>query len=572
MAERRRFGTLRAALASCVCTVMVAWPSLISPAQETDLVPSDTPEEPLAEAEFSPSLGKPKPISQYDIPGLKKRINFGTRIDWDIVGFIRYLAHPTTGGNLNVAISPTVKGAAVKVMLRDVSVGDALEIALAANNLAYEVRGTGESSIINIMTDAEYRARHGVGFYEKRDIKIIELKHSSASRVVGMLKGMKSDIGTLIFDEPTSTLVLIDTPSKIKEMIAVASMADRPTETVIFRLQYAMVADVADKVGKAVTVGVGSIAADERTRTLIVTDLPAAMKKIAAMIEAFDIRKKEVSLQAKIVEVELSDDFKLGVNWNHVLQNLDPRFKIESVAPLSAGSGASLTFKTVAGGGDLSFVLDALKTIGDTKVISNPQISVEDGPEAEIKVIREQPYRLLQYESGSTNVIAVNYKFVEIGVILKVTAKINDEGFIGVDIKATISDLVDWYDAPAGSAGLVGVPVVKKSEASTTVTVKDGMTIVIGGMIKEEMRKTEVGIPILRHIPLVGRLFRSTIEGKKRVETIVLLTPKIITGEESFLQMSKQKRELKFRKPRAVEEGKELSAAKVLKTRQVRKD
>jgi general secretion pathway protein D len=218
-----------------------------------------------------------------------------------------------------------------------------------------------------------------------------------------------------------------------------------------------------------------------------------------------------------------------------------------------------LSYKTVTAGGDLSLVLEALKTIGDTKVISNPQISVEDGPEAEIKVVRDQPYRLLQYESGSTNVIAVNYQFVEIGVVLKVTAKINDEKFITVDIKATISDLVDWYDYSPGNEGLVGIPVVKKSEASTTVSVKDGVTIIIGGMIKEEKRKTEAGIPILRSIPLVGRLFRSTVERKKRIETIVFLTPRIITGEEQFLQISKTKKQLKLRKTSAGSDSSQLS-------------
>lgn len=581
MCSSRRSDRLRTVAVSCLCSLVLV--SSILWAQEPDLLLPDTPEEPLVLVEAPVArtaavpqrsdvrLQKPKSISQYDIPGLKKRKSLRNRLDMDVVTFIQWLSDPTTGGNLNVAISPRVKGATVKVMLTDVTIGDALEIVLAANSLAYEVIGSGERSIINIMTDEEYRAKHGVGFHETREMKILELKHTSPARVVDILKGMKSTIGTLIHDEPTSTVILIDTPGKIREMSAVAARADQPTETLVFKLQHAAVADVAEKVAKILTTGVGTLASDERTKTVIVTDLPATMVKVKGMLAAFDVRKKEVSLQAKIVEVELSDDFNLGINWTHVLQNLAPRYSLESIMPLSTSAGASLSYKTIAAGGDMSVVLEALKTIGDTKVISNPQISVEDGPEAELKVVRDQPYRVLQYESGSTNVIAVNYQFVEIGVVLKVTAKINDERFIGVDIKATMSDLVDWYDYSPGNEGLVGIPVVKKSEASTTVSVKDGVTIIIGGMIKEEKRKTEAGVPILRSIPLVGRLFRSTVERKRKIETIVFLTPRIISGEEQFLQMSTTKKKLKLRERSPTSEA-PAPSAKIMKVRSIRGD
>ena len=477
------------------------------------------------------------PLVDCDIPGLKKVVNVSTPGGMPVDEFIDWLAR-RENGDFNVAMSAMVKGV-VNLSAKDITVADALEIAFAANSLAYEIKGVGPRSIINVMAEAEYRKRYGVGFDEQRQMKIIRLKHAKPSHVHEMLraKDVKSDIGAIVYDDLTQTLVLIDTPAKIKEMEAIIKRTELPIISEVFKLQYAEPSELLKRITSEISKA-GKVTADDRTMRLVVADHAQVIQRVREVVEALDIRQKEVSLEAKIVEVEFSDEESVGINWKHVLQNMDPRFNVQSSVPLSAGSGANLTFKTIAAGGDLTAVLDALKTVGNTKVISNPRIAVLDGPEAMIKVVRDQPYRELKYESGSTNVIAVVYKHVEIGTTLSVACKINDSGFVNVNVKAVISDLVDWYDAPEGSGGLVGVPVVKKAEATTAVSVKDGVTIIIGGMIKTEKRKTMVGIPVLRSIPIVGALFRSTVERTRRAEIVVFLTPKIITGEEPFLEMS----------------------------------
>ena len=506
-----------------------------------------------------PAVSKPKLLSEYtDIPGLQKKINFKTPSKMDVIQFIRTMTQFETGGDLNVAISTKV-GGAVQVDLKDVTVADALEMALAMNSLAYEVRGEGERAIITIMTDEEYRALNGVGFYELREVRIVQLDYAKASRVVQILEGIKSDPGKLIFDDLSGTLVLIDTPIKLAEMEAIIAQTEIPTierkvptVTRTFRLKYVTTADVEKEIAEILTKQenrkIGSMIVSSAAKAIIVTDLPQNVERIANLIRTFDRRPRQVAIQAKVVQVRLSDDYSLGVNWQHVLEKADPRFKLTADSPLSAGVGPSLSYKTVTGGGDLTLLVDALKTIGDTKIISNPHVSVMDGEEASIKVITRQPYREIAYESGTTNVIGVSYKWEEVGAILSVTPKINDDNYITVDIKPQISSIESWYDYPSKEQeGVLGIPVVKKSEAATTVVVKDGVTIIIGGMIESSTEFDESSVPVLGAIPLVGRLFRSTSEKKVKTETIVFLTPTIIAADELFLEVPEVGKEPKFR-------------------------
>ncbi len=496
---------------------------------------------PAAAAQPKSAMSSTRVLAEcVDIPGLAKNFNYLTD-GMDVVKFINMLADPDVGGDLNLVISTRVSGT-VRLTLKGVTVADALELVLADCRLAYEVRGSGPRSVIKVMTDEEYKADHGVSFYEQRQVKVMDLRNTKPSRVQASLTEIRSGIGKIIADDASGTLVLIDTPAKISEMVAMVDKAERDmpllTVTQVFRLQYADLAELTRVVTESLTKDIGKITTNTKTKSIIVTDLAGNMVKIAGMVEAFDRKPKEVAIEAQIVEVDLSDEFSMGVNWKHLFKGISPRFNLQSGAPLSAGVSPSLRYDTIiSGGGELSLVIDALKTIGTTKVISKPQISVRDGEPAMLKVVKQQPWKKVAYESGTTNIVGVNYEFIEIGTTLDVTPIINDQGFITVSIKPTISTLDGWYDAAPGSEGVVGIPVVKKSEASTSVTVKDGVTIIIGGMIKTEKRVSRLGIPILGSIPILGHLFRSDSVKSVKTETIVFLTPRIITGEEPFLQM-----------------------------------
>lgn len=500
---------------------------------------------------------KPHLISEYNLPGMDKKISLDLLDAMDVADLLKFLA---TKANLNIIIGKEVTGSS-KLMVKDVTLADALEIVLAANNLAYEVKG----NIVKVMTDKEYRDQYGEGFYERKQAKIIELKSAVPSRMAALLENVKSSMGKIVFDDNTGNLVLIDTPEKIKAMEEVVRRAEIPTYQRVYPtvttnivLQYAKVEDLEPQVTPMLTKenNIGQLRADKRTKTLVVTDFPNVLQRVCDVVALFDRPQKQVFIEAKIVQVQLSDSCRLGVNWDYLFQGLDPRFSLKPVSRTfsatdlttgtAAGLGAGVTYHTIAAGADLGVVVEALATVGKTKLLQNPHIATADGKEATIKAITSQPYSELQYETGSSNIVGKTYKFVDVGVTLQVTPRINELGFITCEIRPEVSSVLRWYNSdPSDDVGNTGVPVVKKSYAETSISVKDGVTIIIAGMIDESQIKERKQVPLLGSIPLLGALFRYDTTSTENSETIVLLTPRIVTGEKFFERSKDVKKPVK---------------------------
>lgn len=190
-------------------------------------------------------------------------------------------------------------------------------------------------------------------------------------------------------------------------------------------------------------------------------------------------------------------------------------------------------------------VLEALDTLAETRILSNPHITVEEGKEAKVEVIEKQPYQeqTTTTATGGTTTNALSYQWVDIGVTLSVTPRINRDGYISMVIKPVMSSISAWYGGLAQAAG--SVPVVKSANAQTTVTIKDGVTIIIAGLVKDNKTKSEEKIPFLGNLPWVGWVFRRINDEVSRTETVVFLTPRIVTGDEAFLLEKDQPKPLK---------------------------
>ena len=542
---------------ACTLSTLAAneQPDVASPPPSTVVAPSSAGAAALATSpDTAPAEGlrkASKRLKDYGLPGLDKTITLTTTTEtWDIVQLIEFLA--LKGGLNNIIIGKGVAGPTPKLRFDNITVGDALDMVLAVNGLAYEVK----NGVITILTDQEYSALYGASFYDNKQVQVVDLSYADAVHVATMLGPLKSAAGTVISDPVTGTLILVDTPARIAEMKAVIEKADiatvsrvMPTETKTFTLKYADVADVQAQVTAIASKEAGSVRVDTRTKTLVVTDLPHNMRKIESLVNTFDIAKRQVFIEAKIMSVLLQDDYKLGINWNHLFDGLAPRVSIEStvnrtaVVPPASGVG-TLTYKTMVAGGDLTAVVDALKTIGETKILSNPHVAALSDQPATIKVVTDQPYAEAQLESGTTNVVGENIKFIEVGVKLEVTPRISGDGFISMAIKPEISDVVGQYSA------FRQIPIVRRSYAETTVMIRDGETVIIGGMIQNKKSEDRARVPFLGRIPLVGVLFRSRSDSFATEETVVFLTPRIITGDKPVLLMRDMEKEPK--PPRAV--------------------
>lgn len=504
----------------------------------------------------------PRSLSEYGIEGLDTPVNLKALDAWDVVQLIEFLAY--RGGLKNVVIGKGVAGLTTKLKFDEVSVGDALEVVLSVNNLAYTIKG----GILTIMSDTEYQAQYGVSFYDQKQVRILELKYADATRVATLLAPVKGAQGTVVADPVTGTLILVDTPDRIREMERVAMASDIktidrqiPTVTRQFVLQNAEIADIQGGITPILTPDVGAMRTDARTRSLIVTDLPHKIEEIEKLVAMFDRRSKQVFIEAKIVQVSLEDKFELGVNWDYVFEGLDPRSTlgigvepaiIQTVSAAEAGrsfssaqatGGMGLTYRTIVGGQTLTALMTALEGVGETKILSNPHIATLDGKKAEIKVTTREPYSEAKLETGSTNVVGETFQFIDVGVSLDVTPRINDEEMISMLIRPEISSVIARYTGAIQTTD--GVPVVRTSYADTTVLVKNGETIIIAGMIENEKTESEARVPILGRIPLLGVLFRQQVRQNKNRELIVFLTPRIVSGENPYLRMKDVKKDPK---------------------------
>ena len=412
--------------------------------------------------------------------------------------------------------SKEVKGR-MNIFLNKVTFDDALDVILLSQDLAYEKKG----NILTIMSAAEYENLFGVKFNERRVYKSFKLKYAKPSNVSAVLNELKSEIGKVIVDEDTGTFLVIDAPDILSLMQKAIDELDKPLRTIVFDLNYASPTILKEYLGNFLTPNVGKVVIDERTSKVVVSDFQERIRTISQLITAFDEGSRQVAIAARIVEVTLTDQNQRGIDWRRI-----------GDFSLTSSFSKSLTYFGRVNIGAIEddeyyVLLDFLRTQGEVKTLSQPQMVVINNEEAKFLIGTRQPYvSQTQSQAEDTIVTAEAIEFVDVGIKLNVTPTINKEGFVTMKIKPEVSSISSTLTTSEGSE----IPVVDTSEAETTVKVKDGTTLMVAGLIKDRDSDTVYGIPGLSKIPIIGALFSNRDNLKQRVEFIVFLTPRIITG------------------------------------------
>lgn len=449
----------------------------------------------------------------------------------DVVEVIKMLA---TKGNLNVVIGSNVKGR-VTIFLKSVNIMDAFDIILVSNDLAYDTRG----DIIYVMTQREYEAIYGEKYSDKKEVRICQLKYAKAAEASKALNQLKTKAGKIVVDEGSNTLVVIDSPPSVAQISETIDRIDMPTVTKVFELRYAKAADLKTKVAEMLTKSVGSMQIDERTNKIVINDVEKRAAEIEEVVRAFDDRLQQVLIEAKIVQITLDDKYKLGVDWDNVLTKLNKQISIKSIFHVAAQNalipGGQLVLGTLGADTDYAIMIQALKTIGDANLLSSPRITAINNQEAKILVGTSQPYATNTVTQGtSTTTTAAALNFIDVGVKLYVTPTINKDGFVMMKIKPEVSSTTTnyTYGDPATT-----VPIVSTTQAETSVMVRDGTTIIIAGLIKDERTNSVDKVPILGDIPMIGHIFRKTSNEVQKQEIVVFLTPHILSGGDDYIEV-----------------------------------
>ncbi len=286
------------------------------------------------------------------------------------------------------------------------------------------------------------------------------------------------------------------------------------------------------------------------SNTLVVRDNDAKLDEVAALVASLDKRPRQIEIDAKLVEVSLNNDDKMGIEWQlaaHISGATMPTtFPFDKNATGGDYSPTGNTTGGTTGGapfpkgqvfpyaspGDFTFgklsasefsvALAFLSSHNKTNLVSNPRISTLENKPAEILVGTVVPIAIYQYSQLGGNLQLSGYEEKRIGVKLAVNPRVTEDGRILMSVHPEISEIVEYRGQ------FNERPVTSNREASTEVMIKDGETLVIGGLVRETSVETVKKVPFLGDIPFLGALFTSKHTAKEKVELMVFVTPHLL--------------------------------------------
>ncbi len=306
-----------------------------------------------------------------------------------------------------------------------------------------------------------------------------------------------------------------------------------PLVTKTFPLSFSKASDVVDSLAKIKSVR-GSVNFDVRTNTLIVVDIQNNLDLMAEVVATLDSVTPQVLIEAKIVKTTVDDSDTLGIDWNSVISAAASQHAINfpftnatnKYIP-AGGTVSNNTFKYgTLDASTFSATLKMLSSRSNTKVLSNPRIVTLDNQPAKIVVGTQYPFAQYTYNTEQAKMQVSGWEYKDIGIVFEVTPHVNNARVITMDLHPRITN-TDGNVTVEGTS----VPKLTVEEALTKVMIEDGQTLVIAGLISDDLTKTTTKLPILGDIPLVGSLFKQKVDTKTKTELLIFLTPHIITAE-----------------------------------------
>jgi len=325
------------------------------------------------------------------------------------------------------------------------------------------------------------------------------------------------------------------------------------------------------------------IIVDELNNNIIIQGTQADYEFLLRTIKKLDVLPRQVLIEAKIISVELNNNFSFGLQSLNLTgrSNTYPPTTVESGFVGADGQGPKgITFSTlgIIGNRELQLIMNTLETRGHAQVLNAPSVMVLDGNEASINVGAEIPIATGTFsnpflggggttEDGTYNTTNTQIQYRSTGITLNVAPRISSAGIVTLEVAVEVST------PGAGADGLAGSPPINRAVVNSTMIVENGASLVIAGLIREEDTKTRTGIPLLGRIPILGWLFGNTTNSRSRQELLVLLTPHVIhtTGAaqetsdavveslkqiNQFIEMKREKGELSILEKRPVNKDK----------------
>jgi general secretion pathway protein D len=407
---------------------------------------------------------------------------------------------------------------------------------------------------------------------------VFQLHYAQATEVVAMInqlekpdpnRGATTSPPIVVADKRINAVIVSGDEMSRQRIKGIVDSLDRPqarnANLKVIYLSYAKAADVAKvlsgmlqsqnqgKTGEGAA-GQANVQADESTNSVLITADSDTMQSLKAVVDSLDIRRAQVLVEAIIVEVQNSDGSELGVQWmyrdpdNGFGASTDGKKGLDIGAAALDTSDAGL--RALAGGlsgiagqtfgigrlgksGDFLGLLRILQTKSGTNVLSTPNLLTTDNTKASISVGQKIPFKTGSY-SGTTGTTGTGSSGFQspfntinresVGVKLEVTPHINEGDSLMLDVKQEVSGVSDKNN-PDG-------PITDERKIDTQILIADGQTVVLGGLIKDDVQVGSTRVPLLGSIPLVGRLFRNETSTKLKTNLLVFIRATVIRDDK----------------------------------------
>jgi len=291
---------------------------------------------------------------------------------------------------------------------------------------------------------------------------------------------------------------------------------DSLTRVETFQLQYVKVDEMQSLLEPYLS-EYGEITLFTEKNIFLVEDTPEFLRRTAALVREIDRKPTQILIEAKILEVTLTDEDSYGLDWTKFFsaQDGEGEFGVQRLAdPTSPGLFFSFA------NDNITAALNALTSQGRVRTLSSPKLLAVEGQESSVIVGDRRGYSVT---TTINQVTTESIEFLESGVILRVTPAVDESGQVMMDVHPEVSTGI--------INPLTGIPSQTTTEVTTRMIVPDGQTIFVGGLIKHNIEESKNGVPVLGRIPGVGRLFSNREYTSTNTETVVLITPTILTTD-----------------------------------------
>jgi len=412
--------------------------------------------------------------------------------------------------------------------------------------------------------------------------EVYALNHLSAEDLLDTIESLLSERGLAQADPRTNSIVVTDLPARQQQIGLMLEALDQKLETRTWTLNYADPEILVERLENILPEELGTITVDEDTYQVSVTAIPSRIEEIDEIIKSWDVKGRQVQIEAYLVSASTTVMRDLSINWAYFDEiggvpfaiqsgNVQPDYtggpeggqratagrrpyraylrdpitgsRVEELSNTDGGEAGSATGDFILDpefkGNRVAVVLDYLDSTGELSILSRPRVTVQDGQEAIFENTTDRPFQSIGYsnfggvidasspqQSISSRVIPGSVQFVTVGTILRVLPRISAEDNILMDIEAEDSTAEDKTIISADLASTI--PQKTQNKAETQILVNDGQTIVIGGLRSMSLQDDLEKVPLLGDLPFIGRFFRTTSKEHTDRELAVFITPTIV--------------------------------------------